>query len=108
MEVAPAPRKVGKSGFKVIIAGGSIGGMTLAHALAQAGIDHVVLEGRNDIAPQVGASIVLLPNGLRVMDQLGMYEDLEEAMEPLQTAYGWTDTGGLVGRTYGPELAIQR
>ncbi|KAF4819124.1 FAD-dependent monooxygenase andE [Colletotrichum siamense] len=37
-------------------------------------IDYVVLEAYPDIAPQVGASIGLLPNGLRILDQLGCYE----------------------------------
>lgn len=59
--------------FKVIIAGGSIAGLTLANMLEKLGIDFVVLEAYKEIAPQVGASIGLLPNGLRVLDQLGLY-----------------------------------
>jgi 2-polyprenyl-6-methoxyphenol hydroxylase-like FAD-dependent oxidoreductase len=43
--------------FRVIIAGGGIAGLTLANALERAGIDFILLEGRNEIAPQVGASI---------------------------------------------------
>ncbi|OJD33163.1 fad binding domain-containing protein [Diplodia corticola] len=62
--------------FRVAIVGGSIAGLTLALALEKSGIDFVVLEAYPEIAPQVGASIAVLPNGFRVLDQLGCYEDL--------------------------------
>lgn len=48
------------SNFKVIIAGGGIGGLTLASALEKAGVDYVLLEKRN-IAPRLGTSITSLP-----------------------------------------------
>ena len=59
--------------FKVVIAGGSIAGLALANILERVGIDFVVLESYPDIAPQVGASIGVTPNGLRVLDQVGAY-----------------------------------
>ncbi|KAJ5295636.1 hypothetical protein N7508_010457 [Penicillium antarcticum] len=67
--------------FKVVIAGGSVAGLALALMLEKNGIDFVVLEGYGSIAPQVGASIGLLPNGLRILDQLGCYEDVLEKAE---------------------------
>ncbi|KAL7268907.1 hypothetical protein RUND412_008446 [Rhizina undulata] len=72
-----------KKNFKVIIAGGSITGLTLAHTLDKAGIDFVVLEGREEIAPQGGASIAMLPNGARILDQLGIWNDLLRVIEPM-------------------------
>ncbi|KAL5339398.1 FAD/NAD(P)-binding domain-containing protein [Aspergillus crustosus] len=62
--------------FKVIIVGGSIAGLTLAHCLHRANIDHVVLEKRAEIAPQEGATIGLWPNGNRILDQLGLYDEV--------------------------------
>ena len=64
--------------FKVIIAGGSIAGLSLALMLEKNGIDFVVLEGYPDIAPQVGASIGVLANGLRILDQLGCCDKVIE------------------------------
>lgn len=61
-------------GFKVIIAGGSVSGLTLANALEKFNIDYILLEAYPSIAPQVGASIGMLPNGFRILDQLGCYE----------------------------------
>ncbi|KAJ9417961.1 hypothetical protein QL093DRAFT_2565917 [Fusarium oxysporum] len=55
-----------QTGFRVMIAGGGVAGLTLANALEKAGIDYVLLERRDTIAPQVGASIGIGPNGCRV------------------------------------------
>lgn len=68
---------------KVIIVGGSITGLTLAHCLSKAGIDHIVLEKRAEIAPQEGAFIGLWPNGAQVLQQLGLYENLETLTVPV-------------------------
>ncbi|GKT69016.1 FAD/NAD(P)-binding domain-containing protein [Colletotrichum tofieldiae] len=67
--------------FKVLITGGSIAGLSLAVMLEKNGIDFLVLEAHAEIAPQVGASIGLLPNGLRILDQLGCYETLLKLAE---------------------------
>lgn len=68
--------------FKVIIVGGSIAGLTLAHCLDQANIDHVILEKRSAIAPQEGAFIGIWPNGARVFEQLGLFGDMEKQTSP--------------------------
>lgn len=75
------------SDFKVIIVGGSISGLVLAHCLKLANIDHVVLEKRHEIAPQEGASIGIWPNGGRILDQLGLYDELEKCTEALNVMH---------------------
>jgi FAD dependent monooxygenase len=72
--------------FKVIIVGGSVAGLTLAHCLDRLGVDYVVLEKRKEIAPQEGASIGILPHGGRILDQLGLFDAVEGCVEPLHTA----------------------
>lgn len=57
--------------FKVIIAGASVSGLSLANMLEKFNIDYVILEAYPNVAPQLGASIGLLPSGLRILDQLG-------------------------------------
>lgn len=66
--------------FRVLIAGGSIAGLALALALEAQGIDFLVLEAHGEVAPQVGASLTVLPSGFRVLDQLGCYEDVLAAV----------------------------
>lgn len=70
--------------FTVLIAGGSIAGLTLANMLEVVGIDYIILEAYPEIAPQVGASIGLVPNGCRVLDQIGVYDKIRDLIkEPL-------------------------
>lgn len=72
--------------FKVIIVGGSVSGLALAHCLERLGIDYEVLEKNEDISAHVGASIGILPNGARILDQLGLLETIEKEVQPIDTA----------------------
>ncbi|GIJ90567.1 hypothetical protein Asppvi_009524 [Aspergillus pseudoviridinutans] len=74
-----------KPKFKVIIVGGSIAGLTLAHCLHRANIDHVVLEKRSEIASQEGAIVAIWPTGARVFEQLGLYDDIEKQSSPFRS-----------------------
>ena len=60
----------------VAIVGGGIGGLTSALALAQVGIDSVVLERYAD-GTEVGAGIQLTPNATRILNQLGLEKHLK-------------------------------
>lgn len=75
--------------FKIIIAGGGIAGLTLANMLERLGLNYTLLESHSDIAPQVGASIGLFPNGLRIIDQIGCYEQILEVFKG-EDLYGRT------------------
>lgn len=73
--------------FKVIIVGGSISGLVLAHSLEKIGVEYVVLEKGAQVAPQLGASIGIMPNGARILEQLGVYEEVDKAAAPLGTSH---------------------
>lgn len=88
----------------MIIAGGSIAGLTLAHSLHHSDIDYVVLEARNEFAPQVGASIVVLPNGARILDQLGIFDDIYSYIEPCHNGISWTGDGKVIVDSNVPYL----
>ncbi|EXL44491.1 hypothetical protein FOCG_13466 [Fusarium oxysporum f. sp. radicis-lycopersici 26381] len=60
----------GNSQFKVIIVGAGVTGLTLAHCLAKAGIDFVLLD-KGVVAPRFGTTITLQPHGCRILHQLG-------------------------------------
>lgn len=83
-----------KNGFRVIIVGGGVAGLSLALMLEKNGIDFVILEAYHEIAPQVGASFGILPNGLRVLDQLGCYDRLLEMAEYPVDRVVFRDSGG--------------
>lgn len=71
MATTPAP---------ILIAGGGIGGLALALALARIGRTSIVLEQRETFAT-AGAGIQLGPNGVRVLQRLGVAETLRPLVE---------------------------
>jgi 2-polyprenyl-6-methoxyphenol hydroxylase-like FAD-dependent oxidoreductase len=98
---APSKREC----FRVIISGGGIAGLSLANALQHAGIDYVLLEARGVIAPQVGASIGINPNGSRILDQLGCYDEILDKTEPLIWGGSHYENGDYIGvKSDGPQL----
>lgn len=64
----------------VAIIGGGVAGLTLANALEQAGIAYLLWESHEQIAPPAGAgaSLGLMPNRLRILDQLGVVDEVEK------------------------------
>ena len=71
--------------FKVAIVGGGMTGLTAALHLDRLGIDFVLLEAYSDITPEVGASLALYPNFQRVLDQLGVMDDVREVSTELRS-----------------------
>ncbi|KAH7311416.1 FAD binding domain protein [Stachybotrys elegans] len=69
--------------FRVIVVGAGVAGLTASHCLEKAGIDHVVLERRAEIAPPEGASIAIYPNGSRILEQIDCLEAAEAACVPM-------------------------
>ncbi len=61
--------------MKVVIAGGGIGGMSAALALLRYGHEVQVYERASELS-EVGAGIQISPNGSRVLDHLGTFEEL--------------------------------
>jgi 2-polyprenyl-6-methoxyphenol hydroxylase-like FAD-dependent oxidoreductase len=81
---------------KVLIAGAGVAGLTLALALEKNGIDYTLLEAYPEIIAQAGAGICLLPNGLRIFDQLGCYEDLCDQVKNMLDTIWVRDPSGEV------------
>ncbi|RYP90968.1 hypothetical protein DL770_002884 [Monosporascus sp. CRB-9-2] len=70
--------------FNVAIVGGSAAGLTLALHLEKLGIDWFLIERHREIAPQLGASITLAPNGLQLLNQLGCFEEVDQKAYPME------------------------
>jgi len=76
----------------ILIAGGGIGGMTAAAALAQAGFTVELLEAASAFG-EIGAGVTLSPNAMRGMDFIGCQETVAAAgIEPQhQRIQHWHD-----------------
>ena len=81
--------------LSVPVIGAGIGGLTAALALARHGIFTEVFE-QADALTEVGAGIQLTPNGLRLLDRLGLGDALRAAGAP---APGLRILSGLSGRS---------
>jgi salicylate hydroxylase len=66
---------MGQSGLRVAVIGGGIGGLAAANALRRRGIDVSVYE-QAAVLTEVGAGIVLQPNGIRMLRRLGFGDEL--------------------------------
>lgn len=82
---------------KVIIVEGGIGGLALADCLQQTGIEFVLVEKDKRLDPETGASIGILPNGARVLDQVGCYEDLLRVPASMKISGSHRHDGSLIG-----------
>ena len=102
----------------VIVAGGGIGGMAAALALLQRGMDVDVYEQASELR-EVGAGIQISPNGNRVLDQLGVFDELaalscdpdRKEFRLWNTGETWPlfDLGPIVIEKYGyPYLTVYR
>ena len=83
-----------KDDFRVLIAGGGVAGLALANMLEKFNIDYLVLEAHGSIAPEVGASIGPMPNGLRILDQVDCLEAIRNVIDGTMTTYYLRDGDG--------------
>ena len=61
--------------LRAVVVGGGLGGMAAAVALTQAGMDVQVYEQARQLT-EVGAGVSLAPNGLRLLERLGVGEGI--------------------------------
>jgi FAD dependent monooxygenase len=97
-----------KPPFRVLIIGGSVSGLTLANALDKAKIDFLVLEKRPEIVFGAGAALGLLPNGLRILDQLNVYSELLIAGTPIHTTINRWKNGQAFSKSHFTERIEKR
>jgi len=96
--------------FKIIIVGGGIAGLVLANMLEKFDIDYVLLEAHSEIAPPVGASIGLMPDGLLILDQIGCYEAVraKAVNHKIETSHIRDSKGKSVSCTKGFMVHLER
>ncbi len=92
----------------ILIAGGGIGGLACALALAQTGRASLVLERQAEFSP-AGAGIQFGPNGVRALRELGVAEALEPYAGKPETIEVFEGRGGrrLTGLPLGDWLAVR-
>ncbi|WP_416883609.1 flavin-dependent oxidoreductase [Marivita sp.] len=101
--------------MKVAIAGGGIGGLTLALALHDRGIDVTIFEAVRELRP-LGVGLNVLPHGVKVLFDLGLKDPLvASAIQTKELFYFdkfgseiWSEPKGMYAGFDYPQLAIRR
>jgi len=101
--------------MKIIIAGGGIGGLVAAISLHNAGHDVNVFESSKEVKA-LGVGINLLPHCVRVLDNLGLLNDLKKlAIETKELVYAnrhgqffWEEPRGTYAGYKWPQFSIHR
>lgn len=67
--------------MRIIITGAGPAGLAMGHCLLRAGIDDfVILERRETVIEATGAGLGLWPHSIRIMDQLGLLDEMKKAV----------------------------
>ncbi|KAM0816451.1 putative FAD-binding domain-containing protein [Seiridium cardinale] len=69
--------------FRVIIVGAGPVGLYLAHAMERANIDYIVLEQQATALNTSGQLLFTWPQTVRLLDQLGLYQEAKEVAIPI-------------------------
>jgi FAD dependent monooxygenase len=96
------------SKVEVIIVGGGVSGLTFSHCLRNAGISYVLLEKGTEICFHGGASIGLMPHGLRILDQLGVCDDIIHFTAPMLKSMSRMPSGKKFRESRLPEEIAKR
>ncbi|KAJ0421154.1 hypothetical protein BJY00DRAFT_323394 [Aspergillus carlsbadensis] len=91
--------------FHVLIIGGSITGLTLAHCLTAAGISYTILEKHRDLVAPLGGVIGVAPTGARILNQLGLFNALNEIAQGIRVLRTGFPDGTGVSQTWVSEFA---
>lgn len=99
----------------VLIAGGGIGGLTLALSLHQIGVDCRVFESVAELKP-LGVGINVLPHAVRELIELGLMDKLDAAgVRTKELSYFskdgkpiWTEPRGIEAGYKWPQISIHR
>ncbi|KAF9438421.1 hypothetical protein BGZ76_007945 [Entomortierella beljakovae] len=89
--------------LKAIIVGASITGLAFAIMMDRSGMDYQILERYTGQEPEMGSSISLGPPSLRLMEQLGLLEEIERVSKPLSGLKVVNTDGRKMGRLDGVE-----
>lgn len=101
-------QKVAANKKKALVVGGGISGPVLAMFLQRAGIEPVVYEGRHEPDDEAGYFMNLAPNGVAVLDTLGIEDEVLEHGTPTTSIVFQNHRGKKLGENPQTTILIKR
>jgi 2-polyprenyl-6-methoxyphenol hydroxylase-like FAD-dependent oxidoreductase len=95
-------------GRTALVIGGGVAGPVVAMFLRRAGLDPVIFEGRPEPVDEAGAFLNLAPNGLAVLETLGIAGAVSAAGTPTKAIEFLNHRGRKLGRFPETTLLIRR
>src|SRR5882672_712562 len=98
--------------MRIAIIGGGIGGLTAALALRQFGFEPAVFEQAPALL-EVGAAIAVWPNAMRILERLGLSDELLQHAGVIEQVCWLTSRGKRINsarlpQSNSPAVALQR
>lgn len=84
---------------KALVIGAGIAGPALAILLGHRGFDVSIFEARAETAKRVGGGLQIAPNGMRVLNELGLADEVVRAGSIVQAMAYYAQTGEYLGCT---------
>jgi 2-polyprenyl-6-methoxyphenol hydroxylase-like FAD-dependent oxidoreductase len=94
--------------FRVIIVGGGVAGLAMAHALQLANIDYTVLEKRQEVVETSGAGLGVWPQCVRILDQFRVLDAMKQISSPLRMSVNLNPDGSEISTSPLFDMVMER
>ncbi|WP_036050198.1 FAD-dependent monooxygenase [Bradyrhizobium sp. Tv2a-2] len=92
--------------LRVAVIGGGIGGLTAALALRARGLDVTIFEQAGELR-EIGAGVSIFPNATRLLQRIGLTDEIEKIGSPITGQVIRTSGGELINQSASPSTGVQ-
>ncbi len=91
--------------LQIAVVGGGIGGLTAALALRARGLSVTVFEQAGELR-EIGAGVSIFPNATRLLQQIGLGDEIEKIGSPITGQVNRTSAGELINTSASPSTGV--
>jgi len=92
--------------LRVAVIGGGIGGLTAALALRARGLDVTIFEQAGELR-EIGAGVSIFPNATRLLQRIGLTDEIEKIGSPITGQVIRTSVGELINVSASPPTGVE-
>ena len=91
--------------LQIAVVGGGIGGLTAALALRARGLSVTVFEQASELR-EIGAGVSIFPNATRLLQRIGLGNEIEKIGSPIAGQVNRTSAGDLINTSASPSTGV--